>query len=107
MPRQFSARQHCAAWKGHTIVVRLSLEKGADPNLRETKYGQTPPLKAARYGHEAIMKLLLEYGADPNAAETEYGMIPPSQTVENDRAKVVRLLLNQDGINPNSKDLVG
>src|SRR5271155_4201441 len=53
------------------------------------------------------MKLLLEYGADPNAAETEYGMTPLSQAVENDRAKVVRLLLNQDGINPNSKDLVG
>ncbi len=58
-----------AAERGHERIVRLLLEAGADPNLRE---GPNCPRGSAlwaavRHGHRAIAELLLEAGADPNA----------------------------------------
>jgi ankyrin repeat protein len=40
--------------------VKLLLEKGAELETRDNKYGQTPLLHAAKNGHEAAVKLLLE-----------------------------------------------
>jgi ankyrin repeat protein len=57
-----------AAARGHMDVVRLLLERGADPNLREE--GMAPhgrALYAAVYNrHVEIARLLLEHGAYPN-----------------------------------------
>jgi ankyrin repeat protein len=57
-----------AAARGHIDIVRLLLERGADPNLREE--GNAPHgrgLYAAVYnGHVEIARLLLEHGAYPN-----------------------------------------
>jgi ankyrin repeat protein len=59
-----------AAARGHIDVVRLLLERGADPNLPEE--GIAPnghALYAAVYsGHHEIARLLLEYGAYPSPA---------------------------------------
>jgi hypothetical protein len=54
-----------AAWKGHTGIAALLLEKGADPSLRDTA-GRTALMLAAREGHQDIAALLLSKGADPN-----------------------------------------
>jgi ankyrin repeat protein len=58
-----------AAGAGHLAVVRLLLERGADPNQPET--GIAPhggALHAAIGGkHFEVAKLLLEHGANPNA----------------------------------------
>lgn len=54
---------------GHDKVVRLVLERGADPNWAE---GPDAPRgfalhSAARDGNHAMVELLLDHGADPNA----------------------------------------
>src|ERR1044071_7845592 len=49
--------------KGHTEVVRLLLERGADPNVKDSFYGATPMSWAAPKGHVEIVKLLIEKGA--------------------------------------------
>jgi ankyrin repeat protein len=59
-----------AAARGHIEIVRLLLERGADPNLPEE--GIAPHghalYSAAANRHYEIAKLLLEHGANPNAA---------------------------------------
>ena len=57
-----------AAAKGHIEIVKLLLERGADPNLPEegiAPYGHAL-YAAASNGHFEIAKLLLEHGAYPN-----------------------------------------
>lgn len=57
-----------AAGKGHLEIVRLLLERGADPNLREegiAPRGHALYAAAANKDYE-IAKLLLEHGAFPN-----------------------------------------
>jgi len=57
-----------AAARGHTEIVKLLLERGADPNLPEEGIApQGHALYSAVYnGHYEIAKLLLERGAFPN-----------------------------------------
>lgn len=52
-----------SAAQGHEGVVRLLLQRGADPN-RRARRGETPLFLAE--GRPRIMKLLIRHGADPN-----------------------------------------
>ncbi|KAF8483148.1 ankyrin repeat-containing domain protein, partial [Gautieria morchelliformis] len=57
-----------ASSEGHTRLVRLLLEHGADPNAVGGQY--TSALRAASLGgHLEIVRLLLERGADVNIQE--------------------------------------
>jgi ankyrin repeat protein len=54
---------------GHDAIVRLLIERGADPNWGE---GADAPRgsalhAAARAGNRAVVELLLDHGADPNS----------------------------------------
>ncbi|HYO13926.1 MAG TPA: ankyrin repeat domain-containing protein [Thermoanaerobaculia bacterium] len=49
--------------KGHTEVVKLLLERGANPNVKDTFYNLTPIGWAAEKGHVDIIRLLLAKGA--------------------------------------------
>ncbi|MEM8963989.1 MAG: PQQ-binding-like beta-propeller repeat protein [Acidobacteriota bacterium] len=55
-----------AAEKGHAEVVAYLLEKGADPNVRDTFYGQQP-LGWAQ-GSDEVVRLLLAAGAEGEIA---------------------------------------
>ena len=65
---------HNAAQEGHVEIVKILLERGANPNA-EDDAGRTPLHDAAFKGHVEIVKLLLERGADPWIAD-KGGHIP-------------------------------
>jgi RNA polymerase sigma factor (sigma-70 family) len=82
-----------AAAKGHIEIVKLLLERGADPNLPEE--GIAPHghalYAAVSNGHFEIAKLLLEHGAYPNP-EVESSADALSIALINKDEKMVELL---------------
>jgi ankyrin repeat protein len=54
--------------KGHVEVVKLLLERGADPDVRDTFYRATPMSWAAPKGFTEIVKLLLDKGSKEKAS---------------------------------------
>jgi hypothetical protein len=52
-----------ASFEGHTEIVRLLLEYGANVNLTDNIYGSALKV-ASSYGHIAIVRLLINSGAD-------------------------------------------
>src|SRR5262249_19954645 len=82
-----------AAARGHLEIVRLLLERGADPNLPEE--GIAPhghALYSAVYnGHHEIARLLLEHGAYPSPP-VESSADALSIAIMNSDAKMVELL---------------
>lgn len=60
----FSTGLVVGSYFGHSAVVRLLLDKGADLASKDKEYGQTPLSWAVESGHEAVVKLLLDKGAN-------------------------------------------
>ena len=58
-----------ASAAGHTGVVRLLLERGADADLADGME-MTPLMHAAQQGHADVVRLLMEAGADINARDS-------------------------------------
>lgn len=56
------------ACNGHPLIVKMLLEKGANPQQMTTT-GVSLLCHAARRNHPMVATLLLEHGADPNAVE--------------------------------------
>ena len=54
-----------AALYGRKKVVKILIDKGADPNAAD-QWGQIPLRTAVTHGHEDIVQMLLERGAEPN-----------------------------------------
>jgi ankyrin repeat protein len=57
---------------GHEAVVKVLLQRGADPNIRDEGDNACPIHFAAERGDLPIVKLLVEHGADPIAAGTTH-----------------------------------
>ena len=87
-----------AAGRGHLEVVRLLLERGADPNVPEE--GNAPhgrALYAAVYNrYFDAARLLLEHGANPNQ-EVESSADAPSIAIMNSDLKMIQLLASYRG----------
>jgi ankyrin repeat protein len=82
-----------AAARGHVDVVRLLLERGADPNLQENgiaPHGHALYAAVANRHHE-IAKLLLTHGAYPNP-EVESSADALSRAISNSDQPMIDLL---------------
>ena len=102
---------HFAAYAGHTDVVRLLLDGGANPNIiAMTEDSVTPLFLAAQKGHTAVVRLLLAHNADPNAisyplagdTKKKTKTTPCYVAAGNGHEAVVRLLLAHNA-DPNAK----
>ena len=100
---RFSIGIIVASYFGLGAVVKLLLDKGADLESKDDKYGQTPLSWAAENGREAVVKLLLDKGADLESKDKKNGWTPLSWAAENGREAVVKLLLDK-GADLESKD---
>ena len=91
-----------AACKGHKNVVKILIDKGADPNeaCHFPYSGYTPVNMAASAGHKDVVQLLLDKGADPNEASTRMGFTPLHGAASGSHKYVVQLLLER-GAEPN------
>ena len=63
---------HAASAGGHTEIVQILLEKGAEVNVQGGDYG-TALGAASAGGHTEIVQILLENGAEVNAEGGRYG----------------------------------
>jgi ankyrin repeat protein len=80
-----------AAWTSCGLdVVRLLLDRGADPSLVNSD-GDSPLMMAARRGHLDIVRLLLDRGADPSLANSD-GCSPLMNAAFSGHVGVVREL---------------
>jgi len=88
-----------AAGEGHLHIVRLLLERGADPNLPEAAAPDGAALFNACCGnHLEVAQLLLEHGADPNAGTDSNGCcLTIAAVYHGDRAEPLQQLLRRYG----------
>jgi uncharacterized protein len=81
---------HSATAGGHTKLVKLLLEHGADPNARQVG-GFTPLHAAAENGDLESIRALLFYGADADAKSSE-GKSPLDYALESKKREAIDLL---------------
>lgn len=82
-----------AAYKGHSRVLGILLNKGADLSVVD-KWGSTVLIISARLGHVAVTRMLVTAGANLETAEPQ-GWTPLMVAVYNGHSQVVGILLNK------------
>ena len=96
-----------AAMMGHTSIVLLLLNKGADLEARNgvASRGENALLLAATFGHTYVAKLLLDKGADIEARNRQ-GYTAVMKAAEAGHADLVMQLADR-GANLNAQDRYG
>jgi len=92
---------HVASRNGHTEIVEMLLEEGADVNAK-TKEGITALNRASEKGHTKTVARLLEKGADVNAKDSD-GWTALMWASRNGHKETVKKLL-KEGADVNAKD---
>ena len=82
-----------AAKQGHTEVVKLLIEAGADLNLLAEKGTYTALVWAAFRGHAEVVKLLIIAGADPDIQDEKGAYTALIWAAFRGHTEVVRLLI--------------
>lgn len=83
---------HFAAAKGHTEIVALLLENGADVNSRNY-CGQTALMQACRYGHWEVVQTLLLFRCNVARADYLSGRTALHFAAVNGHVRCIRLLV--------------
>ncbi|KAG5744635.1 hypothetical protein H9Q70_012661 [Fusarium xylarioides] len=83
-----------ASMYGHSVIVKLLLEKGAGVKAKDSTYGNTPLSWAAMNGHEAVAKLLIEQGATIEAKNKD-GCTPLWWAANNGHEAAVKILIER------------
>ncbi len=82
----------------HTEVLRLLLERGADPNLTDDKSGRRNALHfAGELGTPEIARILLDHGADALAKTRATQKTPLHIAIEHKQFEIAKLLLEKGG----------
>lgn len=84
---------NCAAWKGHTEIAALLIDRGADIHAqsRGSHYGGTPLHQAAHGNNRAVAELLIQRGANVHVRSLN-GRTPLEETVAHKATAVAKLL---------------
>jgi ankyrin repeat protein len=85
---------HIASFYRLISVVEAILKMGADVDSKDSKYGRTPLLFAAKEGHDVVVELLLKKDADVNSKD-KYGTTPLSYAASGGHVAVLELLLEK------------
>ncbi|KAE8417808.1 hypothetical protein BDV36DRAFT_283421 [Aspergillus pseudocaelatus] len=96
-----------AAENGHEAIVRLLLEKGADLECKDSKYGQTPLSLAAENGHEVVVKLLLGIGKAKPDVKDNCGRTPLFYATKYGYGSIVTAILTSSIVDPSQEDYYG
>jgi ankyrin repeat protein len=81
---------HQSIAHGYTDIVKLLLDAGAQPNVRNQQ-GMTPLMFASNFGVTEVVSMLLECKADPTAKDN-IGRTPLSLATGQGHSDVVELL---------------
>jgi ankyrin repeat protein len=93
------------SYYGHYVIVKLLLDKGAEVEAKDSRYGQTPLSLAAENGYEAVVKLLLDKG---NARiEDSIGRTSLFFAAKNGHDTVAMALIRHYSINLDQEDDYG
>ncbi|HTE21157.1 MAG TPA: ankyrin repeat domain-containing protein, partial [Armatimonadota bacterium] len=87
-------------------LVRLLVQHGADPNVRDREDGDTPLLRAADYGTVETIRALLQAGARVNAGSRPGRETALMRAVREDQEDVARVLL-ASGADPEARNRDG
>jgi ankyrin repeat protein len=91
-----------AAEKGQTRIIKILLDRGANPNVTTDRYGhRTPLLWAVSNADVDSIKALLEHGASINTAD-DFGRTPLMEAASTTDRDTVKLLI-EHGADVNSK----
>jgi ankyrin repeat protein len=92
---------HLLVSHSNSLFFQYLLQKGADPNIRDSA-GNTPLILAAQASREDLVQLLLTYKANINLGNSS-GQTPLIIAVNNRDAGVARLLIDK-GADPDQTD---
>lgn len=94
-----------ACAQGHVPIVRLLLQKGANPNVKNIRHWASPLIFSIMYWFFEIIKLLKKYWADLNMPDS-YWRTAIMHGAECGRYEIVRYLVNSGG-DVSIKDIYG
>jgi ankyrin repeat protein len=92
---------HVCAWLGLDKIIDELIDQGADVDVQETTFGQTPLMYASRAGHTETVRKLLNSSASVNIVSGR-GRTTLFEAVAEDHEEVVELLLDQEQLDINA-----